>query len=58
MHHFDPTILFIFIIYIFFQVGKIKVTAKRGLEILRIHCQNSAIIMTHGIRKVKKQNNS
>ena len=37
--------------YIFLQVGKIKVTAKRGLKILRIHCQNSALIMTNRIRK-------
>ena len=43
-------LLFIFIIY-FLQVGKVKVTAKWGLEILSIHCQNFAIIMTNGIRR-------
>ena len=36
---------------IFIQVGKIKVTAK----ILRIYFQNSALIMTNGIRKVRKR---
>ena len=40
--------------YIFLQVGKIKVTAKRDLKILRNHCQNSALIMTNGIRKVRQ----
>ena len=39
--------------YVFLQVGKIKVTAKRGLKLLWIHCQNSALIMTNGIRKVR-----
>ena len=42
-------------LYIFLQVGKIKVTAKRGLKILRIHCQNSALKMTNGIRKVRQR---
>ena len=41
-------LLFIFIIYIL-TGWKIKVTAKWGLDILRIHCQNSAFIMTNGI---------
>ena len=41
-------------LYIFLQVGNIKVTAKRGLKILRIHCQNSALTMTNGIRKVRQ----
>ena len=39
--------------YVFLQVGKIKVTAKQGLKILWIHCQNSALIMTNAIRKVR-----
>ena len=43
-----------YLLYIFLQDGKIKVTAKRGLKILRIHCQNSALIMTNGIRKVRQ----
>ena len=41
-----------YLLYIFLQLGKIKVTAKWGLKIVRIHIQNSAIIMTNGIRKV------
>ena len=41
-------LLFMFIIYIL-TGWKIKVSAKRGLDILRIHCQNSAFIMTNGI---------
>ena len=45
-------LLFIFILL---QVGKIKVTDKRVLKILRIHCQNSASIMTNGIRKVRQE---
>ena len=36
------------------QVGKIKVTAKLGLKILRNHCQNFALIMTNGIRKIRQ----
>ena len=40
-------------IYIFLQVGNIKVTAKQGLKILSIHCQNSTLIITNGIRKVR-----
>ena len=47
---FHPAIVHI---YIFLQVGK-KVTAKRSLKILRIHCQNSALIMANGIRKVRQ----
>ena len=39
--------------YVSLQVGKIKVTAKPGLTILWIDCQNSMLIMTNGIRKVK-----
>ena len=39
--------------YVFLQVGKIKVTHKRGLKILWIHCQNSESIMTNGIKKVR-----
>ena len=35
------------------QVGKIKVTAKRGLKILWIHCQNSESIMTNEIKKIR-----
>ena len=40
--------------YLFLQVGKIIITAKQGLKILRIHSQTSAIIMTNGIRKVRQ----
>ena len=40
-----------YLLYLFLQVGKIKVTAKQVLKILRIHCQNSALIMTNGIRQ-------
>ena len=43
-----------YLLYIFLKVGKIKVNAKQGLKILRIQCQNSAIIMTNGIRKVRQ----
>ena len=43
-----------FFLYIFLQVGKIKVTAKRGLKILWSFCQNSPSIMKNGIRKVRK----
>ena len=43
-----------YLLYIFLQVGKIKVTAKGVLKILRIHSQNFAIIMTNGIRKVRQ----
>ena len=43
-----------YLLYIFLQLGKIKVTAKWGLKIVRIHIQNSAIIMTNGIRKVRQ----
>ena len=32
----------------------IILTAKWGLKILRIHCQNSTLIMTNGIRKVRQ----
>ena len=39
-------------IYVFLQVEKKKTTAKRCLEILRIHCQNSTVIRTNRIRKV------
>ena len=39
--------------YVFLQVGKIKVTAKRGLKILWTHCQNSVLIMINRIRKVR-----
>ena len=35
-------------LYVFLRVGKIKVTAKQGLKILRIF----VLIMTNGIRKV------
>ena len=34
-----------------YRLEKIKITAERGLEILRIH-QNNAVIMTNGMRKV------
>ena len=43
-----------YLLYIFLQGGKIKVTAKRGLKILRIHCQISALIMTNEIRKIRQ----
>ena len=36
------------------QVGIIKVIAKLGLKILRNHCQNFALIMTNGIRKIRQ----
>ena len=51
-------LLFILIIHIFLQVlvGKIKVTAKQGLKILRIHGQNSTLI-TNGIRKEERFGN-
>ena len=39
--------------YVFLQVGQIKVIAKLGLKIMWINRQNSALIMTNGIRKVK-----
>ena len=39
--------------YVFLQVGRKKNAAKQGLKILWIHCQNSALIMTNGIRKVR-----
>ena len=42
-------------LYIVLQVGKIKVIAKRGLKILRIHCQNSVIIMTNVISRLGKE---
>ena len=45
---------FSYLLYILLQVGKTKVTAMRGLKILRILCQNSTIIMTNGIRKLKQ----
>ena len=38
-----------------FLKGWKKVTAKRGLKILRVHCQNSSIIMTNGTRKVRQR---
>ena len=40
-----------YLLYIFLQVGKIKVA---GLEILRIQCRNSVMIITNGIRKVRQ----
>ena len=42
-----------YLLYVFLQVGKIKVTNKQALKILWIHCQNSALIMTNGIGKVR-----
>ena len=39
--------------YVFLQIGKIKVIAKGGLKILWIYCQNSALIMTNWIKKVR-----
>ena len=41
-------------VYIFLQVGKIKVRAKWGFKVLRNHCQNSAFKMTNGIRKFRQ----
>ena len=43
-----------YLLYIFLQVGKTKVTTKLGFKILRNHCQNTAIIMTNRIRKVRQ----
>ena len=51
MQLFDPNRSYLS--YLFLQVGKRKVTARLGLKILWIHCQNSALIMTNGIRKVR-----
>ena len=45
--------ILLFVYYI--QVGKIKVTAKRGLKILWNNCQNSTLKMTNGIRKVRQE---
>ena len=51
MQLFDPSIYCSYLLYIFLQVGKIKVA---GLEILRIQCRNSVMIITNGIRKVRQ----
>ena len=45
---------FSYSLYIFLQVGKIKVTAKQGLEMFRTHCQKYDIKMTNEMRKVRK----
>ena len=52
MQLFDPDCSYL--LHIFLQAGKVKFTAKEGLEMFRIHCQNSVSKMTNGIRKIRQ----
>ena len=47
--------LFIFNYIYSYRLEKNEVTAEQGLEIFKIHCQNFAIIMANGIRKVRQE---
>ena len=49
---FNPDCLYLS--YVFFRLEKIKLIAERFLEMFRIHCQNPAILITNGIRKVRQ----
>ena len=51
MHLFAPNCSYVS--YVFLEVRKIKVTAKQGFKILWIFCQNFALIMTNGIKKIR-----
>ena len=47
--------MFIFNYIYSYRLEKNEITAEQGLEIFKINCQNFAIIMANGIRKVRQE---